>query len=498
MDVMTKKERARARLGACGMLACLSGGLLLFLADYPVQWPWLQLVAFVPLLLAVEGARSALAAGACGIAWTLGRVIPLGFMVDSFHLPWWAQTAVLLYLMGLDLVFVLLVFGVRALRSWLFALVVGIAYAALEAGDSRLPMWGTARTMARAWSIFPRAGGLVSRSGDTVAVSFVVVCAQALVVMGVRRRECWSFSLSAVLLASGALLSFAPRPLAAETLRIAAVGWGPTSDALNLGARIRDAVAAGARLVVFPEVAFEVSPGGRQATEAHWSRLARDGGLWLVMPFWDRDRPGNRVAVFDPRGQKRGEYTKRHLVPLAESFPPGDGAPLIFDVDGVIVGVVICQDDNFRDIARLYARRGAQVLVVPTFEGPPAVAPYHLRNSLLRTIENPMALVRATAQGQSAAIAPGGDIVALFDHAQRGVGVLVADVPVAKPDPGPRSSVHKGLPGDATRARGEAATVACTGPQLERICGTICTIDQERMPRPNPASRRETSTPGHR
>jgi apolipoprotein N-acyltransferase len=406
---------------------------LLFLADYPVQWPWLQLVAFVPLLLAVPGARSALAAGAYGISWTLGRVIPLGFMVDSFHLPWWARMAVLLYLIGLDLVFALLVFRARALRSWLFALVVAIAFAAIEAADSRLPLWGTARTMARAWSIFPRACGLVSRSGDTFAVAFVVVCAQALVVMGVRRRERWSLLLAALVVAAGGLLSFAPRLLATETLRIAAVGWGPTSDAPNIGARIRDAVAAGARLVVFPEVAFEVSPGARQPTEAYWSRLAREGGIWLVIPFWDQDRPGNRVAVFDPRGQKRGEYTKHHLVPLAESFPPGDGAPLIFDVDGVSVGVAICQDDNFRDVARLYARRGAQVLVVPTLEGPPAVGPYHLRNSLLRTIENPMALVRATAQGQSAAIAPGGEIVALFDHAQRGAGVLVANVPVAKP-----------------------------------------------------------------
>jgi apolipoprotein N-acyltransferase len=129
----------------------------------------------------------------------------------------------------------------------------------------------------------------------------------------------------------------------------------------------------------------------------------------------------------------RGEYTKRHLVPLAESFPPGDGAPLIVEIGGVKVGVAICQDDNFRDIARAYARRGAQILVVPTLEGPPAVAPYHLRNSVLRTIENPMALVRATPQGQSAAIAPGGQIVALFDHAQRGIGVLVADVPVETP-----------------------------------------------------------------
>jgi len=416
------------------MLACSSGGLLLFLADYPVQWPWLQLVAFVPVLLAVSGAPSALSAVAYSVSWTLGRAIPLGFMVDSFRLPWWARMAVLAYLIGLDLLFVWVVFRVRALGSGLFALVAAAAFAAIEAADSRLPLWGTARTLARAWAFLPSACGLVSRSGDTFAVSSVIVGVQALMVMGVRRREHRSFQLAAVILAAGAILSFAPRPPAARTLRIAAVGWGTARDAaLNVEGRIREAGAAGARLVVFPEVAFEVSPGARQATEAHWSRLAREGGVWLVIPFRDRDRPGNRLAVFDPGGQMRGEYTKRHLVPLAESFPPGDGAPLIVEIGGVRVGVAICQDDNFRDIARVYARRGAQILVVPTLEGPPAVAPYHLRNSVLRTIENPMALVRATAQGQSAAIAPGGQIVALFDHAQRGSGVLVADVPVETP-----------------------------------------------------------------
>jgi hypothetical protein len=66
--------------------------------------------------------------------------------------------------------------------------------------------------------------------------------------------------------------------------------------------------------------------------------------------------------------------------------------------------------------------------------------------------KNPMVLVRATPQGQSAAIAPGGDIVTLFDHAQRGVGVLVADVPVEK-------AVRKvtAPPPDSSRGRGRPA-----------------------------------------
>ncbi len=60
--------------------------------------------------------------------------------------------------------------------------------------------------------------------------------------------------------------------------------------------------------------------------EAPWSQLARHDRVWLVIPFRDRDRPGNRAAVVDSTGQKRGEYTKYHLVPLAEPYPPGDGA----------------------------------------------------------------------------------------------------------------------------------------------------------------------------
>jgi hypothetical protein len=90
------------------------------------------------------------------------------------------------------------------------------------------------------------------------------------------------------------------------------------------------------------------------------------------------------------------------------------------------------QDDNFSDLARTYAALGAQMLVVPTFEGPPAVAPYHLRNSALRAIENPIALVRSVAQGESSAVAPGGRIIDSFEPDRLGPGVMVTDVPVVE------------------------------------------------------------------
>jgi len=104
----------------------------------------------------------------------------------------------------------------------------------------------------------------------------------------------------------------------------------------------------------------------------------------IVVPFIDREHPGNRLAVFDPVGKGVGEYTKRHLVPLAETYPPGDGSLLAFEVDGHRVGALICQDDNYSDVAREYARVGAELLISPTFEGPLATGPHHMANATLR------------------------------------------------------------------------------------------------------------------
>ena len=61
-----------------------------------------------------------------------------------------------------------------------------------------------------------------------------------------------------------------------------------------------------------------------------------------------------------------------------------------------------------------------------------SVAPYHFSNAKLRALENSVALVRATAQGQSAAVAPDASVVASFDHTRAGIGTVVADVPVIR------------------------------------------------------------------
>lgn len=189
------------------------------------------------------------------------------------------------------------------------------------------------------------------------------------------------------------------------------------------------AAAEGARLVVLPEAAFTVGPGEREGFIAHWGDVARRHRIHLVVAFIDRDAPGNRLVVLGPDGVPVGEYTKTHMIPVSETLPPGDGELLVFEVDGVRVGTMICQDDNFRDLTRAYVRRGVDLVVVPTNEGPPAVAPYHYRNARLRTIELPVTLVRAAARGTSAVVAAGGEVVAELEHPLEGAGVVVADAP---------------------------------------------------------------------
>jgi apolipoprotein N-acyltransferase len=416
----------RSVLARCSF--ALLGGLALFLADYPVSQPWLVLLAFAPLLWVVLAARARREAVAYGILWGLGRTVPLACMLGSFGLPVPARFAVEAYVLGLDAAFALIAFELRALRAW--PVLVAINFAVIEYADSRLPMWGTSRSVARLLSPYPHASGLV-HLGGTATFAAAAVLVQALFVLGVQRRQSKSVLAGAVVLAVAAVLSVAPAPVTTRALRVAAVGRGLDGIADRAEAFVAEAAKRRAKIIVFPEVAFRMARGARSEFERHWSAIASQNAIFVVVPYVDEAlSESNRLMVFDSAGQKRGEYTKRHLVPRAERSPPGEGPLLVFDVSGVRVGALICQDDNFSDLTRAYVALGAQLLVVPTFEGPAEVAPYHLRNSALRAIEQPIALVRSAAQGESAAIAPGGKIIDSFEPDPHGAGVMVTDVPV--------------------------------------------------------------------
>jgi apolipoprotein N-acyltransferase len=399
------------------------------LADYPVYAAPLQLIAFVPFLLVMRRCDRASAAVA-------GAVLAfrfIGFAPALGALPLLAGVGVLAYVFLLHTACGLACFGVRGVPEPWRSLAIGAAFAGMELVDSRLPMWGTGLSLACAWSPYPSAIQVIRVTGP-LGVAFLVVSAQSLALAmsaaKSRSRRIVIAGVLAALLAFGGLASLGARRPSA-TLRVAALGWADRSGPSRLDELIVEAASRGARLVVAPEAALEVHAGAgeREALFARMEGIARRHGVFLAIAFIDHEREENRLVFFAPDGSVAGGYTKTHLVPTAESTKPGNGKLVVVEIDGVKVGGMICQDDNFTDITRGYARAGARIIVSPTFEMSASMGALHLRNALLRPIESGLGYVRAAANGTSAIVSSAGTIVASYDHARSGGGVVVADVP---------------------------------------------------------------------
>ncbi len=423
-------------------LAAFSG-LLLFSADFPVHaWP-LQAVALLPWLLALVKLRPGLWTG-LGAGFCLG-VFYTGPLSIALQFPFWLGVALAAYL---TLLWALLSLGatylLRSDASLLAAVSVGALAVVLEWVDmSLVPVWGTAQVFTRVWSASPWAIQIVSVTGVTGLV-FVLVAGQVLMAMALvrpdaQRRASIALAglMAVVALGNTVLWPSTPR----RKVRVAAVGW--TWDQLPRGRRsswklvhdtlyqrlVRRAVARGARLVVSPEVGFRVPAHRRKAFYETISRTARTNKVWLAVGYFDHARNRNQLLFVDPQGRRRGEYSKSHLIMTLERYTPGDGSLVTVQGPGFLLGGMICQDDNFTDLARGYGRKGARVVAVPTNDWR-QVRNYHLENALFRAVENRYAIVRAASNGISAIVSARGEVLARQDHFAEGPGVLVADLPI--------------------------------------------------------------------
>src|SRR5699024_6589962 len=100
----------------------------------------------------------------------------------------------------------------------------------------------------------------------------------------------------------------------------------------------------------------------------------------------------NTSTVIDRTGKTVYEYDKMHLVPMLNEpayLEGGKEKARVFEVEGVKMGLIICYDLRFPELARSLALEGAEVLYV-TAEWP-TVRKDHWKNLLIaRAIENQM------------------------------------------------------------------------------------------------------------
>jgi Predicted amidohydrolase len=155
-------------------------------------------------------------------------------------------------------------------------------------------------------------------------------------------------------------------------------------------AAIREAVGAGARVVVVPELATSgymldsveearsVAITRTHPVFAQWAAaVAEVDGVAIggFVELGDDGRLYNSAAVVDASGVL-AVYRKVHLWDKEKLiFTPGSAEPPVVDTPVGALGILICFDLEFPEFPRSLALRGAELIVVPTNwprEGVPA------------------------------------------------------------------------------------------------------------------------------
>jgi 5-aminopentanamidase len=117
-------------------------------------------------------------------------------------------------------------------------------------------------------------------------------------------------------------------------------------------------------------------------------------------PEWNGTHTFNSAAVFDARGTLLSVYRKIHLFGPEEKklFSPGEELAIV-DLAGCRVGIAICYDIEFPEMARELKRRGAEIVLVPTAN----MTPYwEIPTTLVRAraLENAITVAYANHCGQ--------------------------------------------------------------------------------------------------
>ncbi len=223
------------------------------------------------------------------------------------------------------------------------------------------------------------------------------------------------------------------------------IKWDPAFQQATVE-RYRDLSLQGATghpgsLIIWPESAtpFYAQDPSRLSAMVHQVPVATDSWLLFGSPAYERVnrriRYLNSAFLLDRKGEVLGRSDKVHLVPFGEyvplkaflpfidklvvgigDFSPGRVSPL--PLDGHRIGVLICFEGIFPELARDFVRQGSDLLVNITNDAwfGRSSAPYqHLAMTRFRAIENRIWVARAANTGVSALIAPSGRIVARSD-----------------------------------------------------------------------------------
>ena len=448
----------------------MTAGLLLWLANPPVDAGFLAFVALVPLLWSLRGARP----GTGALAGFL-----FGFVYYGLLLNWLMVFGTIAWLpLVLSQAAYVAAFGAltpiltRRDRPVTSALLLAATWTAIDWIRGLWPIGGFT------WGglgYTQHANGLtlpLATVAGVWGVTFVVVLVNALLLEAVLPsivrdvRASRRAALVALAAAAALLPALIPvRGAGGPGLDVAVVqGNVPTSVAsdrllqsdqvaANHIALNRTLASDPPDLAVWPENALSDDPARDPALGRAVAASIREVGAPTIVGAISPARGGrfyNQALLYAPDGRIVGRYTKIHLVPFGEYIPmrsllgwtqryrrglptlsPGNRVKL-FRVDGALVGTPICFENTFPGLFRRFVADGASLMVVTTNDSSYLRSPAsreHVIMSQLRAVETGRWIVQAAVSGESAIVNAHGQVVAhtgLFVPA-----ILRADVPTS-------------------------------------------------------------------
>ncbi len=216
------------------------------------------------------------------------------------------------------------------------------------------------------------------------------------------------------------------------------------ADNIARGLKAMEVAAAnGAKLVAYPELAFDLflpqhraTPGALDMAESipgpiteAFSAKARELGVVVVLNLFERE--GNKTydssPVIDSNGEIVGKTRMVHIIDAPcfyeqDYYSPGDLGAGVLDTSVGRIGIAICYDRHFPEYMRALALKGAELVVVPQAgavdEWPPGIFEAELQiasfqNGYFAALVNRVGREdRITFAGESFVVDPEGRIVA--------------------------------------------------------------------------------------
>lgn len=188
---------------------------------------------------------------------------------------------------------------------------------------------------------------------------------------------------------------------------------------------IRKSVDEGAKIICLPEIfdigynltkldeMLDLVEKRKEKTLEVIQKLAKELEVYIIVPIIIKSNSGkfkNTAFIINEEGEIVLEYSKTHILRSEENyFERGKEYPVIETPYGKI-GVMICNDMSFPEVARILAINGAEIIFVPSaWQGHSYLIEWWNRCLAARALDNQLFIAATNRSGISTSSFYGGN-----------------------------------------------------------------------------------------